>query len=48
MFYQRQEKAAKMKRFEQSPLGSDLTKQTDIAKKQSQGLDTVDEFDKKR
>ena len=33
------EKAATMKRFEYSPLGKELKAQTDIAKKQYQGLD---------
>ena len=40
------EKAAKMKRFEYSPLGKELKAQTDIAKKQYQKLDDTDEFDK--
>ena len=40
------EKAATIKRFEYSPLGSELEKQTDLAKKQYQGLDKVCEFDK--
>ena len=35
------EKAATIKRFEYSPLGSELKKQTDIAKKQYQGLEKV-------
>ena len=40
------EKAATIKRFEYSPLGSELKKQIDIAnKKQYQGLDKVYEFD---
>ena len=33
------EKAATLKRFEYSPLGKELKAQTDIAKKQYQGLD---------
>ena len=33
------EKAAIMKRYEYSPLGKELKPQTDIAKKQYQGLD---------
>ena len=41
------EKAATMKRFEYWPLGSELKKQTDIAKKHNQGLDKIYEFDKK-
>ena len=40
------EKAATIKRFEHSPLGSELKKQTDSAKKQYQALDKVYEFDK--
>ena len=41
------EKAAKMKRFEYSPLGSEMKKQTSISKDQYQGLDKVHEFSKK-
>ena len=40
------EKAA-IKRFECSPLGSELKKQTDNLGRQYQGLDEVYEFDKK-
>ena len=35
------EKAATIKRFEYSPLGIELKKQTDIAKERYQGLDEV-------
>ena len=35
------EKAATIKRFEYSSLASELKKQTDIAKKQCQGLNNV-------
>ena len=41
------EKAAIIKRFEYSPLSSELKKQTDIAEKQNQGLDKIYEFIKK-
>ena len=41
------EKAATIKRFEYSSLASELKKQTDIAKKQCQGLNNVQKFDKK-
>ena len=41
------EKAATIKKFEYSHLGSELKKQTYIARKQYQGLDKVYEFDKK-
>ena len=40
------EKAATAKRFEYSPLGSELKKQADITKKQYPGIDKVYEFDK--
>ena len=40
------ENAATMKIFEYSPLGKELNKQTDIAKKQYQKLDDALEFDK--
>ena len=40
------EKAATIKRFEYLSLGSELKKQTDIAKKQYQVLDKICEFDK--
>ena len=40
-------KAAAMKKFEHSPISSELKKQTDIAKKQYQRLDKVYEFDQK-
>ena len=36
-----QEKAAKIKRFEYSPLGEELKAQTDIVKKQYQGLNKI-------
>ena len=36
-----------MKRFEYWPLGNELKKQTDIAKRHNQGLDKIYEFDKK-
>ena len=39
------QKAATIKKFEYSPLGSVLKRQTDNAKKQYQGLDKVYEFD---
>ena len=39
------EKAAAMKRFEYLPLGKELKEQTDIPKKQYQGLDKTYEFD---
>ena len=42
-----QQKAATMKRFEYWPWGSELKKQTDIAKRHNQGLDKIYEFDKK-
>ena len=41
------EKAATIKRFKYSPLGSDLEKRTDIVGKEYQGLDKIYEFDKK-
>ena len=41
------EKAATIKRFQYSSLGNELKKQTDIAKKEYQGLDTIYECDKK-
>ena len=41
------EKYATIKRIKYSPLGSKFKKQTDIAKKQYQGLDKVYEFDGK-
>ena len=41
------EKAATIKRFEYSSLGSELKKQIDITKKQYQGLGKVCGFDKK-
>ena len=37
-----------MKRFEYSPLGSELKYKTDIAKKKHQRLDIIFESDKKR
>ena len=40
------EKAATIKRFEYSPLGNELKKQTDIAKKQYQGQDKTFSFSK--
>ena len=40
------EKAATIRRFEYSPLGIELKKQTDIAKKQYEGLDKVYKFNK--
>ena len=40
------EKAAKMKRFEDSPLGKELKAQTDEAKRQYQKFDNTYEFDK--
>ena len=39
-------KAATIKRFEYSPLHSELKKQTDVARKQYQRLDKVYKFDK--
>ena len=42
------EKAAAMKRFEYLPLGKKLKEQTDIPKKQYQGLDKTYEFDEKK
>ena len=42
-----EEKATTIERSEYSSLGSQLKKQTDIAKKQYQGLHKVHEFDKK-
>ena len=39
------EKAATIKRFEYLPLGKELKAQTEIAKKQYQGLDKIYEFD---
>ena len=36
-----------VKRFEFSPLGTELKKKTDIAKKQYQGLGNAFKFDKK-
>ena len=41
------EKAATIKRFEYSPLDSEMKKQTDVAKKQYQRPDKVLKFDKK-
>ena len=43
----RQLEKAAIKRFECSPLDSELTKQTDNLGRQYQGLDKVYEFDKK-
>ena len=40
-------KTATIKRFEYSPLGRELKKQTDIVVKQHQGLNKVYEFDKR-
>ena len=40
------EKAARMKRFQYSPLGKDVKGQTDIAKKLYKKLDNTFEFDK--
>ena len=40
------EKAATIKRFEYSPLGSELKKQTDLVKKQYQRLGNAVEYDK--
>ena len=40
------EKASTIKRFENSPLGSELKKQTDIAEKQYKKLDNTYEFDR--
>ena len=47
MYYRKKTlgKVATIKRFEYSPLGSELEKQTDIAKKHYQKLDKVYEFD---
>ena len=42
-----EEKATTIERSEYSSLGSQLKKQTDIAKKQYKGLYKVHEFDKK-
>ena len=42
-----EEKATTIERSEYSSLGSQLKKQTDIAKKQYRGLHKVHEFDKK-
>ena len=42
------EKIDASKGFEYSPLGSELTKQTDIAKKQYQGLDKIFSSNKDR
>ena len=42
-----EEKATTIERSEYSSLGSQLKKQTDIAKKQYKGLHKVHEFDKK-
>ena len=39
------EKAATMKRFENSQLGKELKSQADIAKKHYQELDYTDQFD---
>ena len=36
-----------VKRFEFSPLGTELKKKTDIAKRPNQGLDNPFKFDKK-
>ena len=50
MFYQKknlQEKAATLKRFEYSILDKELKAQTDIAKKQYQGLNKFFEPDEK-
>ena len=41
------EKAATIRRFEYSPLGSELIRQTSIVEKQYQGLNKFYEFDKK-
>ena len=40
------EKAATIKRFDHSPLGSEMKKQTDSAKKEYQGLGKIHRFDK--
>ena len=41
-------KAAKTKRFENLPLGSELKKQTDVVGKQYSELNKIYEFDKKK
>ena len=41
-----EEKVATIKRFEYSPLGSELKNQTDISKKQYHRLNKVHRFDK--
>ena len=48
MFYQKDllEKASALKRFEYSPVGSELKKQTNVAEKQYQKLDSTYEDDK--
>ena len=45
MFFQ---KKTTIKGFEYSPLGKELKAQTDITKKQYQGLDKVYDFDKQK
>ena len=40
-------KAATLKRFEHSPLGSELKKRTSVAEKQYQGLHTFFKYDEK-
>ena len=40
------EKSAALTKFEYSPLGSELKKQIELAKKQYQKLDNTDEVDK--
>ena len=42
------EKTAALKRFEYSPIGSELEKQTSVGEKQYQGLNKLFQSDKKR